>query len=42
MEYSLFSRDVEAGDLARLNAAMPPGAAHGSRYPEATMARVNA
>jgi aryl-alcohol dehydrogenase-like predicted oxidoreductase len=32
--------DLTAGDLARIDAAMPPGAAAGARYPEAAMGSI--
>jgi hypothetical protein len=32
---------LQAADLARIDAVLPPGAASGTRYPAATMASVN-
>ena len=43
LEDNLGALDVElqAADLARIDAVLPPGAASGTRYPAATMASVN-
>nr|WP_255416000.1 aldo/keto reductase [Deinococcus sp. RM] len=43
LEDNLGALDVQLtpNDLARIDAAFPPGAAQGTRYPEATMNSVN-
>jgi aryl-alcohol dehydrogenase-like predicted oxidoreductase len=42
LEENLAALEIEltAGDLARIDAAMPPGSAAGARYPEAAMGHI--